>query len=232
MQTENKYSLGQVILIDKPLDWTSFDVVNKMRFAIGKGPSGKRIKVGHAGTLDPLATGLVIVCTGKLTKSIDSFMSCDKEYVAELCLGATTPSFDAELPVDAEFDVAHIDQALIDEVLESFRGESWQVPPVFSAVSVDGKRAYKSARKGEHVEIPPRQIQISEIEQLSFSNYRLRLRIRCSKGTYIRALARDIGLKLGSGAYLTALRRTFIGEYSVEDALSIEEFVAQVSLNE
>lgn len=218
---------GEILYFDKPLTWTSFDIVNKVRRELCKHLGLKKLKVGHTGTLDPLATGLVTVCTGKMTHRIDSLMAHVKEYEATLQLGATTPSFDLEQPVDATYPTAHITRELIDERLAAFRGEIWQVPPTFSAVKVDGKRAYEYARKGEEVEIKPKLLVVDELEVLSFDPEQMQLAIRvvCSKGTYIRALARDIGQALDSGAHLTALRRTRVGDVRVEDAMSVEDFL-------
>jgi len=217
---------GEVIGIDKPLHWTSFDVVGKMRWMLCQALGVKKLKVGHSGTLDPLATGVVVVCTGKKTKQIDALQQHVKEYVATLQLGATTPSYDLEKPIDHTYPTDHITSALIDQVLPTFLGEQWQVPPVFSAVKVDGKRAYELARKGEEVELKAKLLTIDEIEVLEFDATAMQLRIRvvCSKGTYIRALARDIGERLNSGAHLIALRRTRVGDIKVEDCLSIEQF--------
>lgn len=217
---------GEILAFDKPYRWTSFDVVGKVRWLLCRKLGIKRLKVGHTGTLDPLATGVVVVCTGRMTKQIDSLQQHVKEYVATLQLGATTPSFDLEKPVDATWPTAHITRELIDSVLPRFRGEIWQVPPVFSAVKVEGKRAYAYARKGEEVELQPKLLVIDELEVLDFepATMQLTLRIVCSKGTYIRALARDIGQALGSGAHLTALRRTRVGGIRVEDCLSFPAF--------
>ena len=217
---------GEILAFDKPYRWTSFDVVGKARWLLCHKLSVKKLKVGHTGTLDPLATGVVVVCTGKKTKQIDALMQHDKEYLATLQLGATTPSFDLEKPIDATFPTSHITRALIDEVIPTFLGEQWQVPPVFSAVKVDGKRAYDLARRGEEVELKPKLLVIDEIEVLRFEPETMQLEIRvvCSKGTYIRALARDIGQRLNSGAHLIALRRTRVGDIRVEDALTFQQF--------
>jgi tRNA pseudouridine55 synthase len=216
---------GEVFFVDKPLHWTSFNVVDRLRWKIKKTAKIKKIKVGHAGTLDPEATGVLIICTGKATKQIDNYQAQTKEYIAELKLGETTPSFDLELPVDAVYPTEHISRELIDDVLVSFVGEIDQVPPVFSAVKVDGKRAYQYARNGEEVELKSKKLVIDELEILNFSMPLLTLRIVCSKGTYIRALARDIGLALGSGAHLTALRRTRIGEVKIEDCWKLDDLL-------
>jgi len=216
---------GEVFFVDKPLHWTSFNVVDRLRWKIKKTAKIKKIKVGHAGTLDPEATGVMIICTGKATKQIDNYQAQTKEYIAELKLGETTPSFDLELPVDAIYPTEHISRELIDSVLLSFVGEIDQVPPIFSAVKVDGKRAYQYARNGEEVELKSKKLVIDELEILNFSMPLLTLRIVCSKGTYIRALARDIGYALGSGAHLTALQRTRIGEVKIEDCWKLDDLL-------
>lgn len=217
---------GEILAFDKPYKWTSFDVVGKARWLLCHQLGLKKLKVGHTGTLDPLATGVVIVCTGRKTKLIDKLQYDTKEYVATLQLGATTPSFDLEKPIDQTYPTAHITRQLIDEVIPTFLGEQWQVPPMFSAVKVDGKRAYELARKGEEVELKPKLLVIDEIEVMSFdpTTMQLVIRVVCSKGTYIRALARDIGQKLNSGAHLIALRRTRVGDYRVEDCMNFEQF--------
>lgn len=214
---------GEILKIDKPLGWTSFDAVKRLRGAIQKRLHVRKFKVGHAGTLDPLATGVLIVCTGRATRSIDSLQAGEKEYVATLSLGATTPSFDLETEIDATYPWEHIDEDLVRSVLPQFTGTVLQVPPVFSAVKVDGKRAYSLARKGKDVELKAKQLVIPEIEMLSLSENLLTLRIVCSKGTYIRALARDIGRALGSGAHLTALRRTRVGDVLIDQCLSVPQ---------
>ncbi|MCI6323750.1 MAG: tRNA pseudouridine(55) synthase TruB [Bacteroidales bacterium] len=221
---------GEILSFDKPLHWTSFDLVAKVRRTLCHALGVKRLKVGHSGTLDPLATGVVVVCTGKKTKLIDQLQYDTKEYVATLQLGATTPSFDMEHEVDHRYPTAHISRDLIDQTIPTFLGEQWQVPPIYSAVSVNGKRAYTFARKGEEVELKPKLLVIDEIEVLSFDEASMQLTIRvvCSKGTYIRALARDIGVRLKSGAYLTALRRTRVGNRLVEDCYQIEDFIASI----
>lgn len=217
---------GQVLAFDKPYGITSFALVNKVRWLLTQRMGGKKIKVGHAGTLDPLATGVMIVCTGRATKSIDSLQAGVKEYVATLQLGATTPSYDLEHPIDATYPTAHITRALIDETLPRFVGEIMQVPPAFSACKVEGKRAYDLARRGENVELRAKPLRIDEMEVMEWDTetMRLSLRIVCSKGTYIRALARDIGQALQSGAHLTALRRTQVGDCRVEGCHTIESF--------
>ncbi len=217
---------GEILVFDKPLTWTSFDVVGKVRWMLCRKLGVKKLKVGHTGTLDPLATGVVVVCTGRKTKEIDTLQAHVKEYVATLQLGATTPSFDLEKPIDKTYPTEHITREAIDAVLPRFTGEIWQVPPIFSAVQVDGKRAYSYARAGEEVELKPKLLVIDEIEVVAFDAEKMQLvlRIVCSKGTYIRALARDIGQALDSGAHLIGLRRTRVGETRVEDCLTIEQF--------
>lgn len=221
---------GEILAFDKPLRWTSFDLVAKVRYNLCHKLGCKKLKVGHTGTLDPLATGVVIICTGKKTKLIESLQYDIKEYVATLQLGATTPSYDLEKPVDATYPTEHITRELIDRTIPEFSGEQWQVPPMFSAVQINGKRAYEFARKGEEVELKPKLLVIDEIEVLNFDakQMQLTLRIVCSKGTYIRALARDIGERLGSGAHLTALRRTRVGNQRVEDCWTIEQFLEKL----
>lgn len=211
---------GKVILVDKPLDWTSFQVVNKIRHKIRHQFSIKKIKVGHAGTLDPKATGLLILCTGKKTKDISEIQDAPKVYEAKIKLGYTTASYDTESEEVFSADVSHLTQENIASVLESFIGESLQRPPIFSAIKIDGKRAYDMARKGEEVEMKLRPIQITALHILNFSNGILEVEVHCSKGTYIRSLAHDIGEKLGVGGYLLGLRRTRIGAYDVVDASS------------
>ena len=216
---------GEVLYVKKPLHWTSFNLVSKLRWKLQRTLKVKKLKVGHAGTLDPLATGVMIICTGKATKLIESFQYQTKEYVATLELGATTPSFDLELPVDAVFEVQHINRELVDKVISGFVGEIWQTPPMYSAVKVDGKRAYDYARDGQDIELKSKLLVIDEIEVLDFSLPILKIRVVCSKGTYIRALARDIGVALGSGAHLTALERTRIGDVKLEDCKEIEDML-------
>lgn len=216
---------GQVILVDKPLGWTSFDVVNKLRFMLKKQLNVKNIKVGHAGTLDPLATGLVVVCTGKATKTIDSLLGQQKRYVAQLKFGETTPSFDAETEVDGVYDYQSITLESLTDVLKNhFTGEIQQIPPSYSAKSVDGKRAYKMARKGQEVIIPAQTVTIHSVAVTRFDLPIAEIDVTCSKGTYIRALANDIGKKLNSGAYLVGLHRTESGNFSSKNALTIEDF--------
>ena len=218
---------GEILGLNKPLHWTSFAVVGKVRWLLCHKLGVKKLKVGHTGTLDPLATGVVVVCTGKKTKMIDELQYHTKEYVATLQLGATTPSFDLEKPIDKTYPTAHVTRELIDEMLPRFRGEIWQTPPTFSAVKIDGKRAYEYARKGQEVEIKPKLLVIDELEVQEFNPETMKLTIRvvCSKGTYIRALARDIGEALGTGAHLTALCRTRVGEITLNDCMTIDQFV-------
>lgn len=217
---------GEILCFNKPLRKTSFDVCGKVRWLLCHKIGVRKLKVGHSGTLDPLATGVVVVCTGKKTKLIEQLQQHTKEYVATLQLGATTPSFDLEKPIDKTYPTEHIDRKLIDEVLPRFRGEIWQIPPTFSAVKIDGKRAYEYARKGEEVEIKPKLLVIDELEVLDYNHdeQTLTIRVVCSKGTYIRALARDIGEALGSGAHLTALCRTRVGDVRLEDCMTLEQF--------
>jgi len=219
---------GEVLYVAKPLEWTSFNLVSKIRWKLQKTFKYKKLKVGHAGTLDPLATGVMIICTGKSTKLIESFQYQTKEYIATLHLGATTPSFDLELPIDATFPTEQISRSLVNAVIPRFLGEIWQVPPVYSAVKVDGKRAYDYARDGQEVELKPKLLVIDEIEVLDFSLPVLKIRVVCSKGTYIRALARDIGLALGSGAHLVGLERTRIGDVKLQDCWQIDKLIEHI----
>ena len=225
------FEKGEILAFDKPLHWTSFDLVAKVRYKLCRLLGTKKLKVGHTGTLDPLATGVVIICTGKKTKLIDQLQYDVKEYVATLQLGATTPSFDLEKEIDATYPTEHITRELIDRTIPLFLGEQWQVPPMFSAVQINGKRAYELARKGESVELKPKLLVIDEIEILAFDEEKMQLTLRivCSKGTYIRALARDIGEKLNSGAHLIALRRTRVGDTRVENCYTIESFLEQLN---
>jgi tRNA pseudouridine55 synthase len=222
--SELNFIEGEVLLFDKPLDWTSFDLVRKVRGKIYHFLNKTRIKVGHAGTLDPKATGLMIICTGKKTKEIEKFQAHEKEYIAELFLGATTPSFDLETNVNKLFPTKHISIELIEEKLKEFTGVQEQIPPGYSAKWIDGQRAYTKARKGVEIEMKPAVIAIHAIEVLSFEMPKLVIKIKCSKGTYVRSLANDIGSALGSGAYLANLKRTRIGDFYVEHAMKIEEF--------
>jgi len=220
------FQAGEILYFDKPLHWTSFNLVAKVRSALCHKLGVRKLKVGHAGTLDPLATGVVTVCTGKATKRIDELQAHTKEYVATLQLGATTPSFDLETAIDATFPTGHITEDGIREVLTHFLGRIEQVPPAFSACKVDGHRAYDLARKGKEVQLKAKVLVIDEIELQHFSQESMQMTIRvvCSKGTYIRALARDIGEALQSGAHLIALRRTRVGEIRVEDCMKMEDF--------
>ncbi len=214
---------GEIICIDKPKGWTSFDAVKRVRGALTRRLKLKKFKVGHAGTLDPLATGVIIVCTGRATKRIEELQSGVKEYIADVALGATTPSFDLETEIDATYPTEHITKSLVEEVLSRFIGSIQQVPPAFSACKIDGQRAYELARKGREVELKAKTLVIDEIELLDFSPQHIRIRVVCSKGTYIRALARDIGKELNSGGHLTDLRRTRVGNVTIDDCLSIEQ---------
>lgn len=214
---------GETLIIDKPLGWTSFDVVKRVRTVLTRRYGLKKMKVGHAGTLDPLATGVMIVVTGRSTKMIEQLQSGVKEYEATIRLGATTPSFDLETEVDATYPTAHITRGLVEDTLKKFIGRIEQVPPAFSACKVDGKRAYELARKGSGVELKPKELVIDEIELLEYSPESIRIRVVCSKGTYIRALARDIGEALRSGGHLTALRRTRVGDCLIDDALNVDQ---------
>ena len=226
--TAEDYKEGQVILIDKPLEWTSFQAVNKVRWLIRKSFGIKKIKVGHAGTLDPLATGLLIICSGKFTKKIDTFQAQEKEYTGTFTLGATTPSYDLETEIDCTFDTSEITSEKIKEATKQFLGEIQQQPPVFSALKKDGKRLYEFARSGEEVEIPFRTVTISEFEITKIELPNVHFRVVCSKGTDIRSLANDFGKALSNGAHLSALRRTRIGEYTVANAVGIEAFEASL----
>ena len=225
MLTSEDYQNGQILLIDKPLTWTSFQVVNKLRWEIKQRFHLKKIKVGHAGTLDPLATGLLILCTGKQTKNIDTYQAQIKEYTGTFTIGATTPSYDLETEINEMFATEHITEDLLHKTTQQFIGETQQKPPIFSAIKQDGKRLYELARKGETAEIPTRKVTITEFEITNINLPKVDFRVVCSKGTYIRSLAFDFGLALSSGAHLSALRRTKIGDFSVENATSIEEFI-------
>jgi tRNA pseudouridine55 synthase len=223
------FAAGQVLLIDKPLRWTSFDVVCKCRNLITRRMKIKKLKVGHAGTLDPLATGLMIVCSGKATKRINEWMDMDKEYLAIIELGRTTPSFDMETDTDAVFPSEHITREMLEKTLERFLGETQQVPPLFSAKYLQGKRAYTLARKGSDTQLPPHPIHINRLEIIRFDPPVVEIKMRCSKGTYVRAFARDLGIALQSGACLTGLRRTAIGNFTVDNAVSPETFEQAIS---
>jgi tRNA pseudouridine55 synthase len=220
--TDQAPDLGQVLLIDKPLKWTSFDVVKKLKFA------GKFKKIGHAGTLDPLATGLLILCTGKMTKQIDSYQAQEKEYIGTFVLGKTTPSVDLETDFDQEFEISHINSELLNSAKEQLTGTIQQFPPIYSAIQVGGKRLYEFARKGQDVEIKSREVTIKLFEFDSSNFPEIAFKIVCTKGTYIRSLVKDFGVLCQSGAYLASLRRTKIGEFEVENALTIEQFVEKM----
>lgn len=215
---------GEIIPVFKPYTWTSFQIVNKVRYHLSRKYGIKRFKVGHAGTLDPLATGVLLLCTGKATKRIEELQKHTKEYEAEIMLGATTPSYDMEHPVNATFPYEHITKEMVEKTLTQFIGDIAQRPPLFSACKVDGKRAYDLARKGSDMELEPKQIRIDNIELLEYELPKIRIRVTCGKGTYIRSLARDIGEALQSGAHLTALTRTRVGEYRIEDCINPEAF--------
>ncbi len=222
------YKNGKVLLIDKPLEWTSFQVVNKLRWHIRKAFKIKKIKVGHAGTLDPLATGLLIICTGKETKNITEYQGQIKEYTGTFVIGATTPSYDLETEINETFSIKHITEELLRKTCEQFIGKIQQKPPMFSAIKKDGKRLYELARKGETTEIQSREIEITDFEITKIDLPNVEFRVVCSKGTYIRSLAYDFGQALNSGAYLSVLRRTKIGNFSVENAMSIEDFKVEM----
>ena len=215
---------GEIIPIFKPYTWTSFQIVNKVRYHLSRKYGIKRFKVGHAGTLDPLATGVLLLCTGKATKRIEELQKNTKEYEAEITLGATTPSYDMEHPVNETFPYEHITKELVENTLKQFIGDISQRPPLFSACKVDGKRAYDLARKGSDMQLEPKQIRIDNIELLEYNLPKIRIRVTCGKGTYIRSLARDIGEAMQSGAYLSELTRTRIGEYKIENCITPEAF--------
>lgn len=219
---------GEILYIDKPLGWTSFDAVKRVRGALTRRMGVKKLKVGHAGTLDPLATGVMIICTGRATKRIEQLQAGVKEYVATIALGATTPSYDLETEIDATYPTDHITEEVARRVLDTFRGSIEQVPPAFSACKIDGRRAYSMARKGLDVELKPKTLVIDDIELLQYSQQQITIRVVCSKGTYIRALARDIGAALNTGAHLTALRRTRVGHITVDDCLSPEQMAQMI----
>ncbi|MGA2408174.1 MAG: tRNA pseudouridine(55) synthase TruB [Bacteroidales bacterium] len=223
-QGKSIFEEGQVLLFNKPVYWTSFDLVNKVRIMIRSTFKIKKIKVGHAGTLDPLASGLMIICTGNATKKIDEFRDLDKEYLATFHLGETTPSFDLETKTDHQYPTGHISEAYVREVLLGFLGEQKQLPPIYSAKLIAGKRAYEFARKGVQKELEPVTVHFREIELISYRIPEIKIRLVCSKGTYIRSFARDFGLALKSGSYLSSLERTTIGLYHVKNAFSIEKF--------
>ncbi|MBL7472365.1 tRNA pseudouridine(55) synthase TruB [Robertkochia sediminum] len=222
--TEEDIKQGQVLLIDKPLEWSSFQAVNKIKWAIKKAFKLKKIKVGHAGTLDPLATGLLVICTGKFTKRIPELQGLIKEYTGTITLGATRPSYDMETEIDKHYPTEHITEALVEATLDQFRGAIDQYPPVFSALKKDGKRLYEFAREGKEVEIKSRKVEIHEFEITNYNFPELSFRVVCSKGTYIRSLAHDLGKALESGAYLSELKRTKIGDLNVSNAIAPLQF--------
>jgi len=223
------FQAGEVLLFNKPIGWTSFDVVNKVRYLIRSHLGIKKIKVGHAGTLDPLATGLLILCTGKFTKRIQEFQDQDKEYTGTFLIGATTPSFDKETEVDKTYDISHLSEKDIQAAAKQFTGKIEQIPPVFSAIKVKGKRAYDYARDNEKIKLKSRTVTINEFEITGIELPEVHFRISCSKGTYIRSLARDFGQALNAGSYLTSLCRTGSGSFNLSEAMTIEEF--QQSIN-
>jgi tRNA pseudouridine55 synthase len=223
-EKKNIFEEGQLLLFDKPLNWTSHDLINKIRIMIRKSTGLRKIKVGHAGTLDPLATGLMIICTGKFTKRIEEFSNLEKEYIATIHLGETTASYDLETEVNEVFPTGHITSELVAGALNSFRGEQLQVPPLFSAKFIDGKRAYEFARKGVERKLEPSKVFFHEIELLRYEFPEVKVRLLCSKGTYIRAFARDLGKELNSGAYLSALQRTAVGRFTLAEAMDLEKF--------
>jgi tRNA pseudouridine55 synthase len=229
MNSLEEFLAGQVLLIDKPLRWTSFQVVNKMRYTIQKKFQIKKFKIGHAGTLDPLATGLLILCTGKFTKRIEEFQALHKEYTGTITLGKTTPSYDLETEYDGQFSYEHITEELINTTVQQFIGEIDQVPPVFSAIQKDGKRAYDSARKGKELILESRKVTVHEFEITKIDMPNVEFRIQCSKGTYIRSIAHDFGKAMNSGSHLSALRRTKIGQFDVQNAMSLETFLSQMN---
>ena len=224
MKKEFQFKEGEVLFINKPIHWTSFQVVNKLRWLIKKQLGIKKIKVGHAGTLDPLATGLMIICTGKKTKEINQYQASEKEYIATIKLGATTPSYDGETTEDYFYATKHINAGLLAKIILTFIGDIQQHPPIFSAIKVKGKKLYESARKGKDVQIKSRNIRINELEILGIEMPYVHFRVSCSKGTYIRSLAHDIGKALNSGAWLCKLQRTKIGEHSLKNAIDIQDF--------
>ena len=229
MALPEEFTEGKILLIDKPLTWSSFQAVNKVKWSLKKHLGLKKLKVGHAGTLDPLATGLLIICTGKFTKRIQELQGMEKEYTGTFHIGATTPSYDLETEINQTFDISHIDENLVQQTVQQFLGEIDQKPPVFSAIKKDGKRLYEHARKGEEVEIASRKTTIYEFELTRIALPEVDFRVVCSKGTYIRSLAHDFGAALGAGAHLTALRRTKIGEFNVTDAISPQAFEESVT---
>ena len=227
---ETSVTEGQLLLIDKPLNWTSFQVVNKIRWELKNKFGIKKLKVGHAGTLDPLARGLLLVCTGKMTKKISEIQALVKEYTGTFTLGATTPSYDLETPIDGTFPIDHLDDNALKEVINQFTGVVDQYPPVFSAIKKDGKRLYEYARKGEEIKIKSRQVEILAFELTKIKLPTIDFYVKCSKGTYIRSLANDYGKALGSGAHVSSLRRTAIGLHRIEDAYTIEQITAELEV--
>lgn len=225
------FPAGEILLFDKALNWTSFDVVNKVRYELCRKLGIKKMKVGHAGTLDPLATGMIILCTGKATKKIESIQAQEKEYLATLKIGATTPSFDLETEEDSQNDFSHVTKEMLETTIQQYIGEIDQVPPVFSAVKVKGKRAFDYARNGEEVKLQAKKIVIHKIEIEEIDLPKIKIRVNCGKGTYIRALARDIGESLKCGAYLTALERTRIGDFELKDAFTVDYFLENIKIN-
>ena len=222
---KNPYLEGKILLVDKPLNWTSFDVVNKLRYVLKDKYKLKKIKVGHAGTLDPLASGLVVICTGRMTKSIQQFLTADKVYEGKIKLGATTPSYDLETQIDSNYSVDHIDQGLVDSIIDDFTGELDQIPPIFSAKRIKGKRAYEYARNNEKIELKPQKVTIKKLNLKITNKKELEFSCQCSKGTYIRSLARDIGFALKSGGHLIELRRIASGNFIIESAKTVEEWI-------
>ena len=231
MKTLNEFKEGKLLLIDKPLKWSSFQVVNKLRWEIKKTFDIKKIKVGHAGTLDPLATGLLLVCTGKMTKQIQELQDQKKVYSGTMTLGSTTPSYDLETDINQKFSTDHIYENILRETTKQFVGEIDQYPPLYSAIKKDGKRLYEYARLGQDIDIKPRKIFIESFNITKFQNQKVDFEVQCGKGTYIRSLANDFGKALNSGAHLSSLRRTKIGDFSINDAIKINEFVESLKKN-
>ena len=231
MKTLNEFKEGKLLLIDKPLKWSSFQVVNKLRWEIKKTFDIKKIKVGHAGTLDPLATGLLLVCTGKMTKQIQELQDQKKVYSGTMTLGSTTPSYDLETDINQKFSTDHIYENILRETTKQFVGEIDQYPPLYSAIKKDGKRLYEYARLGQDIDIKPRKIFIESFNITKFQNQKVDFEVQCGKGTYIRSLANDFGKALNSGAHLSSLRRTKIGDFSINDAIEIDEFVEGLKKN-
>tara|TARA_B100000575_G_C23126242_1_gene652536 strand:- start:1613 stop:2308 length:696 start_codon:yes stop_codon:yes gene_type:complete len=231
MKTLNEFREGKILLIDKPLKWSSFQVVNKLRWEIKKTFDIKKIKVGHAGTLDPLATGLLLVCTGKMTKQIQELQDQKKVYSGTMTLGSTTPSYDLETDINQKFSTDHVCENILRETTKQFIGEIEQYPPLYSAIKKDGKRLYEYARLGQDIDIKPRKIFIESFNITNFQNQKVDFEVQCGKGTYIRSLANDFGKALNSGAHLSSLRRTKIGDFSINDAIEINEFVESLKKN-